>query len=138
MYPISTPAGGDRLWEILWENCAGSKGKRQRGRGFEIYSSGRNKFIYDNSFLHFSSVVSTALSMQSDFKKAQLLESSSQDTPRVLIWKPPPQGSLKMNVDGATLGEIDKAGIGLVLRDHEGNVLMACSKIEHAVQALNY
>ncbi|XP_042962749.1 uncharacterized protein LOC122297028 [Carya illinoinensis] len=93
----------------------------------------RNKFIYDNSFLQFSSVVSTALSMQSDFKKAQLLESSSRDTPRVLIWKPPPQGSLKMNVDGATFGEIDKAGIGLVLRDHEGNVLMTCSKIEHAV-----
>ncbi|CAI9757855.1 unnamed protein product [Fraxinus pennsylvanica] len=38
------------------------------------------------------------------------------------------------NVDGATFKELEKAGIGVVLRDSSGTVIIAMSKIEKSVE----
>lgn len=43
-------------------------------------------------------------------------------------WAPPRIGVLKFNVDGAALGKPGLAGIGGVLRNHEGRVLIRFSK----------
>ncbi|XVF54365.1 hypothetical protein PTKIN_Ptkin05aG0175600 [Pterospermum kingtungense] len=43
-------------------------------------------------------------------------------------WSCPPQGYLKFNVDGSSLGKPGPAGIGGVLRDHRGKELICFSK----------
>ncbi|XXG86241.1 hypothetical protein AAC387_Pa11g1173 [Persea americana] len=47
-----------------------------------------------------------------------------------LHWHPPPTGVVKLNVDGVIFENVQKAGVGAVLRDEKGNVIMALSKIE--------
>ncbi|XP_042950614.1 uncharacterized protein LOC122282698 [Carya illinoinensis] len=48
-------------------------------------------------------------------------------------WQPPPEGVLKLNIDGALFSDQCKAGIGAVLRDKEGKVIFAASKSEPAI-----
>ena len=44
-------------------------------------------------------------------------------TPTQVAWHPPPDGYLKINFDGATFKDINKAGLGVVIRDGFGQVL---------------
>lgn len=45
-------------------------------------------------------------------------------------WSIPPRSSFKVNVDGATSTEgIGNSGVGVVIRDEEGRVLAALSKM---------
>ncbi|XVF66494.1 hypothetical protein PTKIN_Ptkin10aG0040200 [Pterospermum kingtungense] len=37
-----------------------------------------------------------------------------------MVWKEPPQGYVKFNVDGSTIGKPGPAGIRGILRDHQG------------------
>jgi hypothetical protein len=49
-------------------------------------------------------------------------------------WQPPEPGSFKLNVDGALTNSA--AGIGCVVRDHAGAVVLAaCRKLEHCRDA---
>ncbi|XP_030970588.1 uncharacterized protein LOC115990962 [Quercus lobata] len=43
-------------------------------------------------------------------------------------WTPPPSTSLKINFDGTIFHETDKAGLGVVVRDHKGRVMASMSK----------
>lgn len=43
-------------------------------------------------------------------------------------WHPPDHPIYKLNVDAAVLKELNATGMGMVLRDWEGNVLAAMSK----------
>ena len=43
-------------------------------------------------------------------------------------WSPPQLPFYKVNVDGAVLGKQKKAGVGVVIRDHEGNFIAGLSK----------
>ena len=43
-------------------------------------------------------------------------------------WKPPPPGWFKVNVDGALFSKTKQSGIGVIVRDEEGNVIVACSR----------
>ncbi|CAI9762880.1 unnamed protein product [Fraxinus pennsylvanica] len=52
---------------------------------------------------------------------------------RFCAWKAPPADFLKLNVDGATFHHLHEAGVGIVLRDQTGTVLMAASKGEWEV-----
>ncbi|XP_042972972.1 uncharacterized protein LOC122304773 [Carya illinoinensis] len=49
-------------------------------------------------------------------------------------WEFPLPGVFKLNVDGATFLNQHSAGIGAILRDSKGEVLMAASKKEHEVR----
>jgi hypothetical protein len=39
-------------------------------------------------------------------------------------WEPPPMGWIKVNVDGAYTEESGKVGVGVVIRDHVGNIIL--------------
>ncbi|XP_073152372.1 uncharacterized protein [Henckelia pumila] len=44
------------------------------------------------------------------------------------VWAPPPVGSIKVNVDASVVESMDYFAIGIVGRDHEGNILFAIAK----------
>ncbi|GMJ02722.1 hypothetical protein like AT2G34320 [Hibiscus trionum] len=48
---------------------------------------------------------------------------------KVMSWRTPPLGYLKMNVDGAMLRNGNGGGIGGILRDPEGRTLMTFSEL---------
>lgn len=51
-------------------------------------------------------------------------------------WFPPPEGSLKMNVDGTFLPTFQHGGVGRVLRDHHGSFIAAFSYHKEFVSSL--
>ncbi|KAF5478189.1 hypothetical protein F2P56_004771 [Juglans regia] len=65
-----------------------------------------------------------------------LLVNNISKVKELCCWKPPAVGSLKLNVDGAMFFDRHKAGIGAVLRDDKGDVVLAASKIEYEVNEL--
>jgi hypothetical protein len=50
-------------------------------------------------------------------------------------WSPPPEGVVVVNVDAALFSSSSKMGVGVVIRDHSGNFLVACSKLLDQVTA---
>lgn len=64
-----------------------------------------------------------------DFKEAQPVDRRSQnqnpnrDMRSVCRWKPPPFGCLKINCDAALDLRAGKAGVGIIIRNHEGKVV---------------
>ncbi|KAL4346109.1 hypothetical protein AHAS_Ahas11G0345500 [Arachis hypogaea] len=54
------------------------------------------------------------------FKKAYLVRKVRVRRLGRVGWKPPPKGWLKLNVDGALVGNAGKAGCGGLLRDENG------------------
>ena len=77
-----------------------------------------------------SKVVPNALQALEDFRRANqaaVTQSATSSSPQVRC-SPPPPNYLKVNFDGATFKEIGKAGIGVVIRDSQGQVLASLSK----------
>ena len=69
------------------------------------------------------------------FAKDYLNQFRGTDRPSVLRnrvttrrWLPPTAGSVKINYDGAMFGESDKAGLGVVIRTCDGQVVAALSE----------
>ena len=52
---------------------------------------------------------------------------SAPSTGRV-TWIPPSENSLKINFDGALFKDINKAGLGVIIRDNQGQVLASLSE----------
>ena len=55
-------------------------------------------------------------------------EGVSNSSIQSVRWTPPQGQTLKANVDGAVFAELKAVGIGVVIRDMEGNVKAALSK----------
>ncbi|XXG53903.1 hypothetical protein AAC387_Pa03g1920 [Persea americana] len=92
----------------------------------------RNYFIYNRKFIDPKVVVADALALVQDFKRIWVSKNSLQKE-KALHRHSPPLGVVKRNVDGATIKDVQKAGVGAILRDEKCNVIMALSRIEDGV-----
>ncbi|KAE8677976.1 Puromycin-sensitive aminopeptidase [Hibiscus syriacus] len=71
----------------------------------------------------FEDVVIPLDSLVGDLKLADSREKKRQDCSQSSCWVPPPDGFLKLNVDGAMVSGWDKGGIGGLVRDTKGVLL---------------
>ncbi|KAF5475196.1 hypothetical protein F2P56_007026 [Juglans regia] len=88
-----------------------------------------NKLVYEQAKLSPESVINHAQSLQNSI-------SSFIKTPGlkpIPCWNAPPTGFFKLNVDGVIFFDYQKAGVGVVVRDENGQVVMTVSKSEHEV-----
>lgn len=65
---------------------------------------------------------------------SECLKIPTQELLNVSCWKPLDQGSLKLNIDGIIFADLQAAGIGAILWNHEGEVLMLASLKESSIQ----
>lgn len=90
----------------------------------------RNKVLFDGRVWSCASVLEKAMASCSEFKDASLakpVSPTTQPPEPVLVWNPPPPTIIKFNVDGATNKEEGVVGVGIVARDHLGQILGASS-----------
>lgn len=52
-----------------------------------------------------------------------------ESTPLKQVWEPPKPGWMKINIDGAYSEVSGRAGIGVIIRDHLGNVKLSAWKV---------
>ena len=59
--------------------------------------------------------------------------SSRRETMDPPVWSPQPAGTDVVNVDAALFSSSNRMGVGVVIRDHNGDFLTACSQILNEV-----
>ncbi|KAF5477659.1 hypothetical protein F2P56_004279, partial [Juglans regia] len=91
----------------------------------------RNKWFHEQLTLFPQQVAAHASSLLKSYKGAQKL--SRQQLRDVFKWEPPDPDMLKLNVDGAVFSQMGKAGMGAIVRNSVGSVLMAASILESDV-----
>ena len=92
--------------------------------------SRRNQIRVQQNVYPIAQVVPNARQMLSVFHRANRVQqapASVSSTNRV-TWIPPPANSLKINFDGALFKDINKVGLGVIIRDNHGQVLASLSK----------
>lgn len=91
----------------------------------------RNKFVHDGECVSHSVTTSGFLRMVDDYRSyAKSVFScpvSHNRTISTARWSPPPMGIVKVNVDAHVIGGV-MVGMGTVIRDHEGKLLVAATK----------
>ncbi|XP_018860262.1 uncharacterized protein LOC109021962 [Juglans regia] len=88
----------------------------------------RNKFVNEQELLVSERAAENAYVLLRSH--AQVSIKTRSQTLKHYKWHPPSAGCLKLNVDAAVFPEWDKAGVGPVLRDENGRVIMALSRAE--------
>ncbi|KAL0015448.1 hypothetical protein SO802_002517 [Lithocarpus litseifolius] len=113
LYTVKT--GGSRLSPdlfaiICWLNC-------QR----------RNKTRVWEPILPLTNIAATA---RDNLREFQSLQHKPHDTPRPRrkVWKPPDTNTCKTNFDRTMFEDLNKAGIGVVVRNSKGEVMAAMSE----------
>lgn len=93
--------------------------------------SRRNTLVYEGATVQplevFESSISMLTNFQNSLKKSEVLKS------RALRWDPPSLDYLKLDVDGALFFNLQKAGIGCVVHDNNGKVLIAACLVVNNV-----
>ncbi|XP_042944784.1 uncharacterized protein LOC122278665 [Carya illinoinensis] len=87
--------------------------------------------MFGNNLLTTDQVIQHALTLYQEHTAVH--EAQQRKQKYSCKWQPPPVGSLKLNVDGATFSDQCRSGIGVVLRDDKGKVTFAASKPEDAI-----
>ena len=62
-----------------------------------------------------------------EYRKAQEQLVGSSTTPREQHWKPPPQNMFKLNFDAAVFTKQQSSGIGAIIRNAQGEVMVGMS-----------
>ncbi|KAK8988475.1 hypothetical protein V6N11_029865 [Hibiscus sabdariffa] len=86
----------------------------------------RNKLIHENCPNNLNSLLSSILSIA---KEVDLVLSPSkvQSTTEESSWSPPPVGAVKANFDAAFNKEANCSFSAVIIRNHDGNMMAACS-----------
>ncbi|CAI9765177.1 unnamed protein product [Fraxinus pennsylvanica] len=92
----------------------------------------RNKYVHEQIRLDPRKIADKALGLLASFNSAR--KTNCVQIRKYFKWSPPDINFLKLNVDGATFKELDRVGIGVVLKHYSGKVIMAMSKIEISVE----
>lgn len=90
----------------------------------------RNQIRVKNADYPISQIASTAQQTLQDFRRATLTDSSqlqAHSTTQVR-WSLPPSSCLKVNFDGATLQDVGRAGLGVVIHDSQGQAVASLSE----------
>lgn len=77
------------------------------------------------------SIVTTALDLLSEFQSSKAALSvvpTAIVVPSIKGWCPPSQGCLKLNSDVAIRSHLLKAGLGVAVRDHQGQIVVTMAK----------
>ncbi|XP_042983291.1 uncharacterized protein LOC122312694 [Carya illinoinensis] len=88
----------------------------------------RNMKMFENKAMSIDAILGNALAMQKSYKELK-------NKPISIIrnqykWELPPPGVFKLNVDGAFSSSGSVAGIGAIVRDSKGEVIMSAAKKE--------
>uniref|UniRef100_A0A803PLQ2 RNase H type-1 domain-containing protein n=1 Tax=Cannabis sativa TaxID=3483 RepID=A0A803PLQ2_CANSA len=102
----------------------------------------RNKVVHGGTPRQPAAIVNYAVRFLEDFTRARKstppaaatsseipATSSTATVQQAAKWQPPQFNGFKMNVDAATNEEQKKLGIGALIRDHNGTVIAAFSKV---------
>ena len=86
--------------------------------------------LFENSHRTAKEIIDCAGQLLGEFQSCRCLDGKvvHQSTPPKQHWKPPTMGQLKINVDATVRQNKSFNGVGLVIRNEEGEVLMAVSK----------
>ena len=90
----------------------------------------KNQIKVKNADYPISQVAPTTQQTLHDFSRANLKASSQllANSTTQVRWSLPPQSSLKVNFDGATFKDVGKVGLGVVIRDNQGQTLASQSE----------
>lgn len=93
----------------------------------------RNKMIHEQLNLPIQQVIATALAMKHVTKTGAPLQLAPGVLPHKHRWSAPPENAFKLNTDGALFFDLNKAGLGIILRDHNGDIVLAGSGSETSI-----
>ncbi|KAK9943809.1 hypothetical protein M0R45_009405 [Rubus argutus] len=98
----------------------------------------RNNIIWKNSFFNPSHMASWAFKSLENYQKYHPAIRKNSQRP-LSHWETPPSGRLKINVDGSFICEGEHGGIGVIIRDANGQCIASLSRslthVSSAIQA---
>ncbi|KAF5460015.1 hypothetical protein F2P56_019915 [Juglans regia] len=80
----------------------------------------RNKFIFQQVFLHPNEVIRQASEALIEMETCRITRSTQPKEDQKERWSPPPEGLFKMNWDASVDKDRGRIGIGVIIRDHKG------------------
>ncbi|XP_028804651.1 uncharacterized protein LOC114759610 [Neltuma alba] len=87
---------------------------------------GRCNVVYQDMMLELEKILKNVVTLVNEFwvargwMKEKTLSASNREG---LIWKAPDHGCIKVNIDGSFLSKSGKAGIGVIFRNENGDLL---------------
>ena len=133
MWEYSCADVRNKYWSVknMWDLVSIMKAE---GKNMEVFVMSawliwmrRNKLRSNEATQPCSKIGQLALSLLAEFQQGKQGRVAEKQV-GLVRWQPPAENSIKANFDGAVFGEEQAAGIGVVLRDSEGQVLAALSE----------
>ena len=88
----------------------------------------RNKLRLNEDAIPLNRIVLEAKRFLSLHQQLGSKSPRQQARPKAVKWTPPDQHSFKTNFDGALFSDTGEAGLGVVIRDHAGEIIAALSE----------
>ena len=91
----------------------------------------RNRFIFKFPDRDLQTLGRRAIAFVQSYRDHAASGDVSGPTPHPSTWSPPGSGFMKLNFDAGFISDIS-TGWGFVLRDHDGNIILAGSKLSQS------
>ena len=88
----------------------------------------RNKLRAEEETFPLAKIGSLASDGLHEYQQLRPIHMKLPRTARSVRWRPPPTGLLKVNFDGASFAEDNKAGLGIIIRNNVGLVMAAMTQ----------